>query len=347
MKRGHRRIVIGLAVLASLVVLLSLSRRSALFKTTVLPSLGGRNTAAFAINDRGQIVGLAQDRSGAYHLVLWDQERKLQDLGSLDTQETPGRFDINNAGQIAGFVTDPNGTPRAFLRDPNGCQYWLGTLGGPLVPDCRLNNAGQIAGTSEMADGTAHAFVWDKANGMRDLGIEGLAAAINDRGQILGYGRRGAFLWDPNDGVTPIGALGTGDLNGLSYAVGWRQFGNDGMYLVTWHKDKGLTKVFKVDAGRRSPVMINDANQIVCSDVFYSRLTRVSAKLFPSRRTWLLWDPNQGRIVLDESLPLGRSEQFHPTDLNNQGCIVGGILSADGTQSRAVLLEPLHKRWGK
>jgi hypothetical protein len=46
--------------------------------------------------------------------------------------------------------------------------------------------------------------------------------------------------------------------------------------------------------------------------------------------------------VLDE-----RDEYFGIHDMNNRGCILGTVSSKSGEVRRAVLLEPIPKRWRK
>ena len=190
--RQRRRRVITWAVVPVLTVGLWLLYRGLYprhYRVTILSSLGGNHTAPYAINDHGQIVGVAETEKGDHHLVLWDQERKLHDLGSIG--ESLSRFDINNTGQIAGAMKDPNGHTRGFLRDPNGRIEWLPTFAGGGCYVRALNNRGQIVGSSKVADGSSLAFLWDKAGGIRDLGTlngkESQARAINDNGQVFGF----------------------------------------------------------------------------------------------------------------------------------------------------------------
>jgi probable HAF family extracellular repeat protein len=176
--------------------------------------------AAHAINDRGQIVGIAQAKDGRYHFFPWDREHGMQDRGVTGD----ARFDINNSGQIAGAMRDPNGNQQACLWEPGKPARLLGTLGGKASQGAAINNRCQIAGVSDMPDGSQHAFFWDQAHGMRDLGTlgdrESYANAINDANQIvfratpsarsrwipawirrrLSAPRARCYLWDPNHG---------------------------------------------------------------------------------------------------------------------------------------------------
>jgi len=316
------------------------------YRVIILPSLGGDITIGRTINDHGQIVGAAETEDGDYHLVMWDQKRKLHDLGL--SQKSAGRFYINNAGQIAGSIQDPNGDRRTFVRDPNGYMHWLPTF----ISVAGLNNKGQIAGTAKDADGVPRAFLWDRVGGLRDLGDRGgketRALAINDRGQVLGRGHTATnhlelFLWDPNDGVKALEPPHLQDLNNNSYAVGWHSFGRNGTYLVTCRADRGVTKLFK-DERVWDDVLANDANQVVCRVTRHNRWERFSKRFFGPWQTYVLWDPNEGSISLDEQLSQRRRRHWSPSDLNNHGCIVATLFSRAGTKGQAVLMEPVEGR---
>src|SRR6266496_1051343 len=110
----------------------------------------------------------------------------------------------------------------------------LGTLGGGYSYAVAVNNRGQVAGNSATASGDQHPFLWQKGT-MTDLGTLGgsfgqVANAINDLGQVVGYGwtigdaSYHALLWQ-NGTMTDLGAL-TGccsnavAVNGLGQVVG-------------------------------------------------------------------------------------------------------------------------------
>src|SRR5688572_22363952 len=73
------------------------------FSVTELGTLrGGSNSAAFAINNLGQIIGVSDTGIGAYHAVLF-RDREIIDLGAEYDDGLYGGYDINDHGQyIAG-----------------------------------------------------------------------------------------------------------------------------------------------------------------------------------------------------------------------------------------------------
>jgi probable HAF family extracellular repeat protein len=157
-----------------------------------LGTLGGRNSAATGVNVAGQIVGAAETTGGATHAFLYDGT--MQDLGTLGGRRSVANA-INAAGQVVGQAETAGGERHAFLHS-GGVLQDLGTLGGPSSAALAINAVGQIVGVSRNAGGTTHAFLYDGAmTNLNSLlpagsGWELLAAAaINDSGQIVGYGR--------------------------------------------------------------------------------------------------------------------------------------------------------------
>jgi probable HAF family extracellular repeat protein len=152
-----------------------------------LGTLGGSHSFAQAINDRGQITGLALN-------------------GNPDPYSYYYRF-------LYGF---PNGTEtHAFLWDEEEGMQDLGTLGGPDAFPSLINRRGQVAGysyTSSIPDPNVglppfHPFLWEKGKGMKDLGsFGGVQTAsvngLNERGEVVGGlllpgdKLNHPFLWD-------------------------------------------------------------------------------------------------------------------------------------------------------
>jgi len=178
-----------------------------------LGTLGGNFSYGNAMNDEGEVVGIALNAiSDAYsfiglgtqtHAFRW-RYGQMQDLGTLGGPDSWAAF-VNDFGQIVGWsYTDstPNAstgvpTQHAFLWE-NGQMHDLKTLGGTLAVVGSLadsgggaiNNSGQVVGTSNLAgDQTHHPFVWDRGT-LTDLGTlggaNGEAYWINDGGQIVG-----------------------------------------------------------------------------------------------------------------------------------------------------------------
>jgi len=188
----------------------------------LLPLAGDTSTAATAINNRGQVVGIsgtcdqAVGRYTAAHIVLWEKGA-VTDLGNLGAPWWNTAMAINQGGDVAGFAGVPGGDAdnpilHAFLWTRSDGIQDLGTLPGDATSQANgINDRGQVVGTSCDAAGNRRAFLWEDGV-MTDLntlvapgytGILTTAQDINDRGEITGRafdpvtGARPAFLAIP------------------------------------------------------------------------------------------------------------------------------------------------------
>ncbi|HEX6307163.1 MAG TPA: hypothetical protein VFZ69_03180 [Longimicrobiales bacterium] len=191
-----------------------------------LPPLSGdAASAATAINDRGQVVGIsgkcyvAVGDSSARASVLWESgvPREIPNLGGV-TWNTP--MDINDAGHVVGFGNigdDANGSPqlRAFLWTGGSSVTEVGPLNenDTLAQAYGINARGQVVGRSCGAAG-CRAFLYDRGV-IHDLNallethgarLE-LARQINDAGVITGHavheGRVKMFIATPRGHTQP------------------------------------------------------------------------------------------------------------------------------------------------
>ena len=172
-------------------------------------TLGGDYSAAYGVNDRGQVVGKADTAFlGSTHAFLW-QNGRMTDLGTLGGSNSLA-LRVNNAGQVVGYSETGRAT-HAFLWQ-NGALRDLGVLPGASSSEAHaLNDRGQIVGASDDA-----AALW-QAGRVADLNrlvptssgwtLED-ATGINAQGQIVGRGTAPdghvhAFLADAKDPLTP------------------------------------------------------------------------------------------------------------------------------------------------
>lgn len=164
-----------------------------------LSTLGGSWAEAMGINDSGQVMGMswtAGDVAG--HVYLYSNGT-MSDLGTLGGSWSDAwTGSINNSGQVVGLSSlAGEASTHAFLYS-NGVMSDLGTLGGANSEATDLNNFGQVVGISGMSgDATWHSFLYsngatidlDMLAPVAAAGWTGLyAQAINDNGQIAGYG---------------------------------------------------------------------------------------------------------------------------------------------------------------
>jgi probable HAF family extracellular repeat protein len=170
-------------------------------------------SAATAINDRGDVVGISGDcdqavgRFSARHAVRWDKHgnvREVPNLGGV-TWHTP--MDINEVGDIVGFSNPPGaGDPEgefiahAFLvRRDDRAATDLGTLPGDAFSQAHaINRRGQVVGVSFGGASGSRAFLWQNGMmteltklvpGTADVLLS--AQDIDDEGEITGRLRDG------------------------------------------------------------------------------------------------------------------------------------------------------------
>jgi probable HAF family extracellular repeat protein len=204
----NRRIsrTIFVALVVGSIALLSLGTRPAetqetfaqpLYKVQDLGTLGGPWSQAAGINDAGKVVGgsPASDEGGV-HAFLYSGGQ-MSDLGTLGGSSSFAS-DINDTDKVVGSsnTNDSNQPERAFLYS-GGQMSDLGTLGGSDSSALDINDADKVVGSSSTSEAfTYHAFLYSDGV-MRDLnslipansGFElTSAAAINDNGNIVGYG---------------------------------------------------------------------------------------------------------------------------------------------------------------
>jgi probable HAF family extracellular repeat protein len=176
----------------------------------ILPPLAGDSTsAATAINDAGEVVGISGDCDvavGAFsarHAVLWIGGRPIQ-LATLGGKGWNTPMAISNNGIIVGFSDTPGDVSGGVLTANFQATLWtadgivnLHTLPGDAMAEATgVNDFGRIIGTSFDASGAPRAFLWDHGR-IYDLNsllqpnaplylLE--TGDINDRGEITGLG---------------------------------------------------------------------------------------------------------------------------------------------------------------
>jgi probable HAF family extracellular repeat protein len=178
-----------------------------------LGTLGGPDSAAFFVNDQGQIAGSSDvdfnvnpvTGGPTVHPFLWERGTMHDLIADAPAGTFGGTFGIaawlNKRGQVLGTMNLTGDTTwHSFVWD-QGVVTDLGTLGGVNTTAQWLNNAGHVVGKSDVtaictacAPGNQnqlhHPFLW-KDGVMTDLGVlyadtAGVAYSVNAHDQVVG-----------------------------------------------------------------------------------------------------------------------------------------------------------------
>jgi len=215
-----------------------------------LGTLGGTQSLAGTINERGQIVGVAANTiPDPDSLFGWATQTRafifekgvMRDIGTLGGTDASPSF-INERGQIAGIsyvdfnppanpdVCDSHPiTTHPFFWD-QGRMIDIGTLGGTCAGATTINNRGQVVGNSNLpGDEILHPYLWERGK-ITDLGTLGgtfaVANALNDAGEVVGVASTEgdqafpAYFWK-NGVMNNIGTV-KDDLCGIPHSINAR-----------------------------------------------------------------------------------------------------------------------------
>lgn len=334
---------------------------NAFYKVIDLGTLGGNSSAAYSINENGQIVGGAYNSSLNARASLFDPTGGGAniDLGTLGGTQS-WASSINDSGQIVGD-SSIGSTTQACIFDPTGggANKNLGTLGGyPASKAKSINNNGQIVGYvwgRRQGNNTyERACLFDPRGGGVNINLGTLggeffseAYSINNNGQIVGGAHKSsrsyhACLFDPTGGGANIdlGALSVtwnysvaysinnrGDIVGFAY----NNFSGYGHACLFDSTGAGANIDLGTLGGNYSEAhSINDAGQIVGmaqNNLGYWRAT--------------LFDPTGAGNNIDLNSLIDPSSGWNlwrPYSINNNGWIVGRGINPDGFDHAFLLI---------
>ena len=251
-----------------------------------LPTLGGNNGQASAINNRGQIVGISEttvEDSGCppnkpgkiISPVFW----KRGEHGRGDGDEADGRGQEREAGQRVRALPTVAGDPDGFVQG--------------------INDRGQAVGSSGTCTNIAtHAVLWenDTASELPNLGHDGNDAyAINDHGQAVGYVSTTdgttivASLW-PNGVHSAVTNLGILPGDGAAFATG---INNRGQVVGSTFNSAGWSRGFIWQDN-----MMTDLNTLIPRDsnLFMIAASNINERGQISGMATVMSGPDEGKI---------------------------------------------------
>jgi probable HAF family extracellular repeat protein len=173
-----------------------------------LPTVGGNNGQASAINNRGEVAGYAETSvvdSGCppYKItaaVLWKNGKALA-LPTVGSDPYGVAFGINNQGQVVGYSGSCIAATHAVVWK-NSTAIVLKDLGGTRSNIAYvINNRGQIAGKVRSSDDTHYvAALWQPDGTLTTHeplpgDLDAFATGINHRGQVVGNDFDSNFNW--------------------------------------------------------------------------------------------------------------------------------------------------------
>jgi uncharacterized membrane protein len=302
------------------------------YTVTTFPSLGGTNSAANSINERGEPMGTSfLSGNTTMHAAIWQNGNPidLKTLGGPNSAiEWPVENDHGYASGISETATkDPLGEStswscHAFLPD-NGSSgdecvgfVWhdgkmrpLPTLGGNNGYGAGMNDRDEIAGWAEtkMHDSTCVApqvlqflpAVWDAVTRK----VHRLPT-VRERGKA-----------DPDGAATAVND--EGDVVGISGTCYVAVGSFSARHAVLWRRGKAIELQTIGGVSWNTPTAINDEGQIVG---FLNRRGKTDKQGNPDFISVIWTDPFQKPYKIG-TLP--GDQLSEPTSINNEGAVLG------------------------
>jgi uncharacterized membrane protein len=311
---------------------LSPASSSSGYTITTLPSLGGTNSAANSINERGEPMGTSfLSGNTTMHAALW-RDGNVVDLKTLGGPNSAVEWPVeNDHGYISGISEtshkDPLGEStswscHAFLPDNgssgdtcvafvwhDGTMHALPTLGGNNGYGAGMNEGGEIAGWAEtkMHDSTCVApqvlqflpAVWDA-----------VTRKVRALPTLRENGKR-----DPDGAATAVNR--EGDVVGISGRCYQAVGSFTAHHAVLWRDGRPIELQTIGGVSWNTPTAINDEGQIVG---FLNRRGKTDRQGNPDFISVIWTDPSEKPTKIG-TLP--GDQLSEPTSINNEGAVLG------------------------
>jgi probable HAF family extracellular repeat protein len=238
----------------------------------ILGSFNGYGySIAWAINNRGQVVGYSTTANSNAHAFLWENG-KMIDLGTLGGP-TSSAVGINERGQVVGTSATASGSSHVFLWE-KGVMTDLGAFGGAAGAGATaINDSGHILAATQMASGEVRYFVWDKGGItlLPSSPIKFLPKDINNQGEVVGWSWSLQNIYRPllwkNGALLDLGTLGgaTGTaqaINNSGQVVGYSTTANGDFHAFLWERGR-MIDLGTLGGNYSDAHAINDLGQVV------------------------------------------------------------------------------------
>lgn len=305
---------------------------------------GGTYASAYAINDTGKIVGMANDASGALKTVQW-VDGHISIIPGLSPSAASVPADLNDAGEIAGTLKV--GYPDSGIYwNPANQTFQLDGLPGEIGSSVQangMNASGHIVGLAQEGPPNlwGHAVVWLADSFQTDLGFMGgghysEAYGINDLGAVVGVAsvantNQHAFLWQGGS-FTDLSTWSGGGAASIAYAINNHGaiVGLNSSVASIWSGGAVHPLPMPPGISAFTPALdINDAGDIIAT----------GSKGFPNE-VGVLW--RNGEPIDLGTLPGGAISRARR--INAAGDIVGEAKAANGF-FHAVRWTVQHSQW--
>lgn len=231
-------------------------------------SLGTSVGQAVGINDAGHIVGNAGGRTNAF---FHDGQQGRYLFGPEVPRYYANGIGINDRDVIVGNIVETAGLNAKAYVYSQGRHELLPTLGGDYGAAIAINNAGQIVGASTSQAGEQQPFLYENGT-IRNLAASptawGTALDINEKGWIVGQ-----TYFDPATGESQSGFL---YLNHRSYNLDTLISPLD---RQRWHIDEAS------DINDRGQILVTASRQQDATNTIYTLLLTPAV---PEAQTWIL-----------------------------------------------------------